>query len=108
MVWAKFLVVQVGILRLKKGVAPGPMVTCTWTHILIQVPMFPRVGQSESLSKDMHQTQVRSLSKGQKQHQQQQKERNPKCLPKACITLSIVSTCDVALQWPCTKWLWCL
>ena len=45
--------VQLGKLSLRWqwGVAPGPMAPCSWVHTVIQVPEFPSVGLSESLSK---------------------------------------------------------
>lgn len=43
------------------------------SHSLIHAPIFPRLSWSESLSKDLPKRQVGIESKGQSQHQQQQK-----------------------------------
>lgn len=80
------------------------MVTCIQTHILSLY--ISKNEWSESLSEDMPQSQVGTESKGQSQHQQQQrtnKQTNNPNFAKSLIRLSIVSAHDLTLQWPHTK-----
>ena len=60
-------------LRWQWGVVLGPMAPCAWIHTVIQVPEFPSISLSESLSK----IQGGILFKGQREHQQQQKGKTP-------------------------------
>ena len=74
------------------------MAPCSWVHTVIQVPEFPSVGLSESLSK----TQGGFVQRA-KTASTTAKGNTPPTFAKACVTPRIVPTQDVA-QLSHTQW----